>query len=82
MKTIPGLQAGGGLRREDALVYRASLLNETNAFEITLRDKLNDFAHVRSKAGNSERCHDEHHTILQIWGAAQICTTKLAGGVE
>ena len=47
------LQAGGTLRREDALVYRASLSNKTNPFEITLQDKLNDFAHVRSKAGNT-----------------------------
>jgi hypothetical protein len=48
MKTILGLQAGGVLRREDALVYCASLSNETNAIEITLRDKLNDFTHMRS----------------------------------
>src|ERR1700688_3649749 len=46
MKTILGLQAGAVLRREDALVYCASLSNETNAIEITLRDKLNDFTHM------------------------------------
>jgi hypothetical protein len=48
MKTALGLQAGRVLRREDALVYCASLSNETNAIEITLRDKLNDFTHMRS----------------------------------
>src|SRR5258708_2171812 len=63
MKTIPGLQAGGGLRREDALVYRASLLNEKEAFGVTPRDKLNDFAHVRSQAGKLGRCHDQHPAI-------------------
>jgi hypothetical protein len=39
------LQAGGTLRREDALVYRAGLLNKTGPVEVTLRDKLNNFAH-------------------------------------
>jgi hypothetical protein len=63
METTLGLQASGVLLWEDALVYRASLSNEKNAFEITLRDKLNDFAHVRSEAGNSRRCHDEDHAI-------------------
>jgi hypothetical protein len=48
MKTALGLQAGRVLLWEDPLIYRASLSNETNAFEITLRDKLNDFAHVRA----------------------------------
>jgi hypothetical protein len=83
MKTVPGLQAGGALRREDALVYRASLSNETNAFEITLRDKLNDFAHVRSKAGNSGRCHDEHHAIPpRDLGSRADLHHQLAGGEE
>jgi hypothetical protein len=39
------LQAGGILCREDALVYRAGFLNKTRPVEVTLRDKLNDFAH-------------------------------------
>jgi hypothetical protein len=44
---LPGVrQAGGGLfRREDALVYRAGFLNKTGPVEVTLRDKLNNFAH-------------------------------------
>jgi hypothetical protein len=61
LNTTLGRQAGGVLWREDALAYRAGLLNETNAFEITLGDKLNDFAHVHSTAGNSGRCHHEYH---------------------
>ena len=48
------LQAGGTLRREDALVYRAGLLNKTGPLEVTLRDKLNDFAHLLTKVRNSE----------------------------
>jgi len=49
------LQAGGTLRREDALVYRAGFLNKTRPVEVTLRDKLNDFAHLLTKVGNSEK---------------------------
>ncbi len=49
------LLAGGALlRREYALVYRAGLPNKTGPFEVTLRDKLYDFAHLLSKAGNLE----------------------------
>ena len=48
------LQAGGTLAREDALVYRAGLLNKTRPLEVTLRDKLNNFAHLLTKVGNSE----------------------------
>jgi hypothetical protein len=48
------LQAGGTLRREDALVYRAGFLNKTGPVEVTLRDKSNNFAHLLSKAGKSE----------------------------
>ncbi len=48
------LQAGWTLRREDALVYRAGLLNKTGPLEVTLRDKLNDFAHLLTKVRNSE----------------------------
>jgi hypothetical protein len=40
------LQAGWPLRREDALIYRAGLLNKTGPVEVTLRDKLNNFAHL------------------------------------
>src|SRR6516162_4562175 len=36
--------------REYALVYRAGLLNKTGSFEVTLRDKLNNFAHLLSEA--------------------------------
>ncbi len=48
------LQAGGTLAREDALVYRAGLLNKTRPLEVTLRDKLNNFAHLLTKVRNSE----------------------------
>jgi len=49
------LQAGGSLlRREYALVYRARLLNKTGPVEVMLWDKLYDFAHLLSNAGNSE----------------------------
>ena len=48
------LQAGGTLGREDALVYRAGLLNKSGPLEVTLRDKLNNFAHLLTKVGNSE----------------------------
>ena len=55
-KSVRGdpLQAGGTLRREDALVYRAGLLNKTGPVEVTLRDKLNNFAHLLTKVGKSE----------------------------
>jgi hypothetical protein len=43
------LKAGGPLRREDALIYRAGLLNKTGPVEVTLRDKLNNFAHLLTK---------------------------------
>jgi hypothetical protein len=49
------LQAGGTLRGEDALVDRAGFLNKTRPVEVTLRDKLNDFAHLLTKVGNSEK---------------------------
>ena len=48
------LQASGTFAREDALVYRAGLLNKTGPLEVTLRDKLNNFAHLLTKVGNSE----------------------------
>jgi hypothetical protein len=50
-KSVRGdpLQAGGTLRREDALVYRSGLLNKTGPVEVTLRDKLNNFAHLFTK---------------------------------
>jgi hypothetical protein len=84
MKATLGLQAGGVLRREDALVYRASLSNETNAFEITLRDKLNDFAHG---APRQEIRDDVMTNIMpsdrEIWGPAQICNTnRQEGGIK
>jgi len=43
---VSGKLAGGLLRREDALVYRAGLLNKTGPVEVRLRDKLNNFAHL------------------------------------
>jgi len=49
------LQTGGTLRRKDALVYRAGLLNKTGPVEVTLRDKLNNFAHLLTKVRNSEK---------------------------
>ena len=54
---FPGapLQAGGSLlRREYAFVYRAGFLNKTGPVEVTLRDKLYNFAHLLTAAGNSE----------------------------
>jgi hypothetical protein len=49
------LQADGSLlRREYALVYRAGLLNETDPVEVPLRDKLYNFAHLLTTAGNSD----------------------------
>jgi hypothetical protein len=39
---------GALLRRKYALIYRAGLLNKTGPLEITLPDKLNNFAHLLS----------------------------------
>jgi hypothetical protein len=36
------------LRREYALIYCMGLLNKTGPFEVTLRDKLNNFSHLLS----------------------------------
>lgn len=36
------------LRREYALIYCVGLLNKTGPFEVTLRDKLNNFSHLLS----------------------------------
>lgn len=55
--SFPGapLQAGRSLlRREYALVYRAGLLNKTGPIKVTLRNKLYNFAHLLTTAGNSE----------------------------
>jgi hypothetical protein len=60
------LQAGGTLRREDALVYRAGFLNKTGPFEVTLRDKLNDFAHLLTKVGNSEK-YSANDNVSRTW---------------
>src|ERR1700681_3545471 len=60
------LQAGGTLRREDALVYRAGFLNKASTVEITLRDKLNDFAHLLTKVGNSEK-YSAHDSFSNSW---------------
>jgi len=47
------VQADGSLfGREYALVYRARLLNKTSPVEVTLRDKLYNFAHLFTTAGN------------------------------
>jgi hypothetical protein len=48
--TYPLPASGALLRREYALIYRAGLLNKTGPFEVTLRDKLNNFADSLSKA--------------------------------
>jgi hypothetical protein len=50
----PGQAGGSLLRREYALIYRAGLLNKTGPVEVTLRDKLHNFAHLLTTAGNSE----------------------------
>jgi hypothetical protein len=60
------LQAGGTLRREDALVYRAGFLNKTSPVEIPLRDKLNDFAHLLTKVGNSEK-YSANDSVSNSW---------------
>jgi hypothetical protein len=36
-------------RREDAVIYRASLSNQAGSLALGLRDKSNNFAHIRSK---------------------------------
>src|ERR1700728_3645882 len=63
LETTLRLQATGVLLRNDALVHRASLSNETSAFEITLRDKLNDLGYVCAPGQDSRRCHDDDHAI-------------------
>ena len=40
--------ASGRFRREDAFIDRAGFSNETCPLEVSLRDKLNNFAHVES----------------------------------
>jgi hypothetical protein len=60
------LQAGGTLRREDALVYRAGLLNKSGPVEVTLRDKLNNFAHLLTKVRNSEE-YSSNESVRQSW---------------
>jgi len=60
------LQAGGTLRREDALVYRAGFLNKTRPVEVTLRDKLNDFAHLLTNVGNSEK-YSANDNVSNSW---------------
>jgi hypothetical protein len=60
------LQAGGTLCREDALVDRAGFLNKTRPVEVTLRDKLNDFTHLLTKVGNSEK-HSAHDSFSNSW---------------
>ena len=47
------VQADGSLfGREYALVYRARLFDKTGAVEFTLRDKLDNFAHLLTISGN------------------------------
>ena len=41
--------ANGSSRREDAVVYRAGFSNETGSLALRLWDKLDYFAHIRSK---------------------------------
>ena len=60
------LQAGGTLRREDALVYRAGLLNKTGPVEVTLRDKLNNFAHLLTKVGKSRK-YSANDIVRNSW---------------
>ena len=54
------------LRREDALVDRAGFLNKTRPVEVTLRDKLNNFAHLLTKVGNSEK-YSAHDSFSNSW---------------
>jgi hypothetical protein len=52
---IPDWRGPGDLRREYALVYRAGLLNQTGRpVGVGLPDKLYDFAHLVTSAGNLE----------------------------
>jgi|SRR3979409_402740 hypothetical protein len=65
-KSVRGdpLQAGGTLRLEDALVYRSGLLNKTGLVEVTLRDKLNNFAHLFHQGRNSEEITQRHQQLV------------------
>jgi len=61
VRSFPGaalLTTDALLRREYALVDRAGLLNKADPFEITLRDKLHNFTHSRSKVENSRKMLD------------------------
>jgi hypothetical protein len=52
---IPDWRGTGDLGREYALVYRAGLLNKTGRpVGVGLPDKLYDFAHLVTSAGNLE----------------------------
>ena len=59
VRSFPGaalLTSGVLFRGEYAFVDRASLLNMASPFEVTLRDKLHNFTHVRSKMKTREKC--------------------------
>jgi hypothetical protein len=43
-------------RREDAVVYRAGLSNQTGSLALRFRDKSNDFAHIRSEHWLEKHC--------------------------
>jgi hypothetical protein len=45
-------------RREDAVVYRAGLSNQTGSLALRFRDKSNNFAHIRS-----EHWLEKHSTV-------------------
>jgi hypothetical protein len=62
VRSFPGaalLTSGALFRREYAFVDRASLLNKAGPFEVTLRDKLHNFAHARSKTKIREKMLDQ-----------------------
>src|SRR5260370_23233565 len=43
--------------------YIAGFLNKTGPFEVPLRDKLNNFAHLLTKAGSSEELYRQSATV-------------------
>ena len=65
------LLAGGDLCREYALVYRVGRLNKSGPFEVTLRDKLNNFAHLLSPRQEIRRkysANDRQHKQQLVLG--------------
>jgi hypothetical protein len=71
------LLAGRISRREDAVVYRAGLPNQTGSLALRFRDKSNNFAHIGSEhwlEKHSALEQQAHHTMtLIISSGCRIC---------